>query len=165
MREADTVTAPRPATPDDASAIARLRSELILSEPLDETWLAICSDQLAARLQPAGDARAYVIDAPTGGLATCALGLVHAVLPAPKYPQGLAVRIHAVATAPAYQRRGYAKAALGALLDHLEKDGVTLYELYASDGSAPLYASLGFRSDPALMRMTRFPTQTRETPS
>ncbi|WP_327359968.1 GNAT family N-acetyltransferase [Streptomyces sp. NBC_01296] len=148
---------PRLATPADAAEISRLRSENILSEPLDTLWLDRCTDQLAVRLVPGGDARAYVIDAPDGRLASCALGLVHAVLPAPKYPQGLAVRIHAVATDPDHRRRGHAKAALTALLDHLEADGVTLYELYASEGSAPLYEGLGFGSDPALMRMTRFP--------
>ncbi|WP_189967180.1 GNAT family N-acetyltransferase [Streptomyces violascens] len=152
------MTVPRAAAPADAGEIARLRSELILSEPLDTTWLALCRTQLADRLDSGGDARAYVVDAPTGGLATCALALIHPVLPAPKYPRGLAARIHAVATVPAYQRRGYAKAALTMLLEHLEGEGVTLYELYASEGSAPLYASLGFKSDPALMRMTRFPT-------
>ncbi|MEV0415856.1 GNAT family N-acetyltransferase [Streptomyces sp. NPDC050448] len=150
----------RMATPADAGEIARLRSELILSEPLDETWLKVCADQLTTRLQPAGDARAYVVDAPGGRLATCALGLIHPVLPAPKYPKGLAVRIHAVATEPAHRRHGYARAALAALLAHLERDGVTLYELYASEGSAPLYEGLGFSSDPALMRMTRFPALT-----
>ncbi|MEU4360230.1 GNAT family N-acetyltransferase [Streptomyces virginiae] len=66
------------------------------------------------------------------------------------------MRIHAVATDPTHRRHGYAKAALAALLDHLERDGVTLYELYASAGSAPLYEGLGFAADPALMRMTRF---------
>ncbi|MEU9035046.1 GNAT family N-acetyltransferase [Streptomyces sp. NPDC048352] len=151
------MTEPRLATPVDAAEITRLRSENILSEPLDEAWLAACADQLALRLQDGGDARAYVIDAPGGGLSTCALGLVHAVLPAPKYPKGLAVRIHTVATDPAHRRRGHARAALAALLDHLERDGVTLYELYASAGSAPLYEGLGFAADPALMRMTRFP--------
>ncbi|ELP62561.1 hypothetical protein STRTUCAR8_00990 [Streptomyces turgidiscabies Car8] len=34
---------------------------------------------------------------------------------------------------------------------------MTLYELHASDDSVPLYAALGFTSDPALMRMTRLP--------
>lgn len=148
---------PRLATPDDAGEIARLRSELILSEPLDETWLAICLDQLATRLREGGDARAYVVDGPDGRLATCALGLIHPVLPAPRYPKGLAVRIHTVATDPAHRRRGYARAALAALLDHLERDGVTLYDLHASKESAPLYKALGFTADPALMRMTRLP--------
>ncbi|MGE7384180.1 GNAT family N-acetyltransferase [Streptomyces sp. NPDC004126] len=132
---------PRLATPADAAEIARLRSENILSEPLDEVWLTTCADQLALRLQDGGDARAYVIDSPAGGLATCALGLVHAVLPAPKYPKGLAVRIHAVATDPAHRRRGYAKAALAALLDHLEDDGVTLYELYARTPWHPAWSA------------------------
>ncbi|MFF9864702.1 GNAT family N-acetyltransferase [Streptomyces sp. NPDC013953] len=153
--------APRLATPADAGEIARLRSELILSQRLDEHWLALCREQLAARLVPGGDARAYVVDAPTGGLAACALGLVQAVLPAPAYPKGLAVRIHSVATEPAHRRRGFARAALSALLTHLEEEGVTLYELYAhGEGSAPLYASLGFAGDPALMRMTRMTART-----
>ncbi|WFB11359.1 NUDIX domain-containing protein [Streptomyces sp. LX-29] len=85
--EEDAAATPRLATPADAAEIARLRSELILSTPLDATWLATCTDQLAARLARGGDARAYVVDAPTGGLATCALGLIHAVLPAPRYPR------------------------------------------------------------------------------
>ncbi|MET7740298.1 GNAT family N-acetyltransferase [Streptomyces sp. NPDC005385] len=112
---------------------------------------------LAERLALGGDARAYVIDAPTSGLASCSLGLIHPVLPAPNYAKGRAAHIHAVATEPAFQRRGCAKATLAALLDRLERDGLTLCELYASEGSAPLYAGLGFASNPALMRMTHFP--------
>ncbi|MGW2695687.1 hypothetical protein [Streptomyces sp. NPDC001296] len=37
--------------------------------------------------------------------------------------------MHAVAAVPRFQRRGYAKATLTALLDHLERDSLTLYEL------------------------------------
>ncbi|MEU2715468.1 GNAT family N-acetyltransferase [Streptomyces sp. NPDC007205] len=155
------MTTPRRATPADAEGITHLRSELILSPPLDSTWSAVCRDQLAERLQPAGDARAYVIDTPDGGLATCALALVSPVLPAPRYPEGLAARIQAVATRPGYRRRGYAKAALTALLDDLEQEGVTLFELHASDESRPLYEGLGFISDPALMRRTALPPQSR----
>ncbi|MDV5143435.1 GNAT family N-acetyltransferase [Streptomyces sp. SBC-4] len=146
---------PRLATPDDAGEIIRMRSDFILSEPLDKEWLARCRDHLASRLEPGGDARSYVVDASSGGLVSCALGLIHPVLPAPKYPKGLAGRIHAVATDPSYRRRGHARAVLTALLAHLERDGVTLYELHASTEAAPLYEEFGFASDAALMRMTR----------
>ncbi|WP_324605040.1 GNAT family N-acetyltransferase [Streptomyces sp. NRRL S-1022] len=153
------MTTPRRALPADAEAITRLRSELILSQPLDSVWLSLCRDQLAERLRPRGDARAYVVDAPEGGVATCALALVSPVLPAPRYPKGLSARIQAVATRPDHRRRGYAKAALTALLDDLGQEGVTLFELHASDESRPLYEGLGFVSDPALMRRTALPPQ------
>ncbi len=92
---------PRPATADDAAEITRLRSQLVLNESLDEEWLVICRNQLAHRLRPEGGARACFVDAPGGGLAACALAPVHPVLSAPKYPKGLAARIHVVATEPA----------------------------------------------------------------
>ncbi|MEU2060565.1 GNAT family N-acetyltransferase [Streptomyces sp. NPDC013455] len=155
------MTTPRRATPADAEAIARLRSELILSEPLDPAWLSLCRDQLAGRLQPGGDARAYVVDAPGDQVASCALALVGPVLPAPRYPKGLSARVQAVATRPGHRRRGYARAALTALLDDLEQEGVTLFELHASDASRPLYEELGFVSDPALMRRTALPPRDR----
>ncbi|MFF0433877.1 GNAT family N-acetyltransferase [Streptomyces sp. NPDC004327] len=145
----------RQATPDDAAEISRLRSAYVLSEPLGEEWLDRTRNHLAGRLGPTGDARAYVVDAPTGGLASCALGLIHPVLPGPRYPKGLAARIHLVATHPDFRRRGLARATVSALLDHLTRDGVTLFELHASKDAAPLYEEFGFVSQSALMRMTR----------
>uniref|UniRef100_A0AAU2W147 GNAT family N-acetyltransferase n=1 Tax=Streptomyces sp. NBC_00008 TaxID=2903610 RepID=A0AAU2W147_9ACTN len=76
-------------------------------------------------------------------------------LPAPAYPKGLAARVHALATRPEFRRRGLAREVLSALLDRLQADGVTLFELHASEEAAPLYRDLGFTADPALMRMTR----------
>ncbi|MFF2775614.1 GNAT family N-acetyltransferase [Streptomyces sp. NPDC058052] len=145
----------RPAGPADAGEITRLRSTYVLSEPLGEDWLAVCREQLAERLGPGGDARAHVVDAPAGGLAACAMGLIHRLLPGPRYPEGLAGRVHVVATEAAYRRRGYARAAVAALLERFQQEGVTLFELHASDEAAPLYAEFGFASDPAMMRMTR----------
>ncbi|MGC5396643.1 GNAT family N-acetyltransferase [Streptomyces sp. DT20] len=158
-----TVAAPtgteRPATraagPADAEGIIGLRSEFVLSEPLDTEWSALCSTQLARRLSPGGDARAQVALAPDGSVVSCALGLIHPVLPAPAYPKGLAARVHALATRPEFRRRGLAREVLSALLDRLQADGVTLFELHASEAAAPLYRDLGFTADPALMRMTR----------
>ncbi|MEU1365027.1 GNAT family N-acetyltransferase [Streptomyces sp. NPDC005803] len=146
----------RAATPDDAENIIRLRSEHILSAPLSEEWIRRCTDELSPRLTPAGDARAFVIDAPDGTLASCALGLIHAVLPAPAYPRGLAAHVQVVATHPGLRRRGYARTVVSALLDHLsEVEDVTLFELTARVESAPLYRELGFAGGPTLMRMTR----------
>ncbi|MET9778821.1 GNAT family N-acetyltransferase [Streptomyces sp. NPDC006367] len=145
----------RTATPADAEGIVRMRSEYILSEPLSEEWIRRCTIQLVPRLAAAGDARAFVVDAPDGSMAACALGLIHPVLPAPAYPKGLAARVHAVATRPDFRRRGYARAALSALLDQLHAEHVTLFELHASEEAAPLYRALGFASSTALMRMTR----------
>ncbi|MFE0779027.1 GNAT family N-acetyltransferase [Streptomyces sp. NPDC058861] len=127
---------PRPASVDAAAGITRLRSRFVLSEPLGAEWLGICRDQLASRLRPEGDARAWVVDAPGGELAA---------------------RIHVVATEPAHQRRGLARAAVSALLETLGREGATLYELHASVDAAPLYEEFGFARDPALMRMTRIP--------
>ncbi|MCE0444822.1 GNAT family N-acetyltransferase [Streptomyces tricolor] len=125
---------PRPARPDDAFEIARLRSELILAEP----------GRILARRMP-GPARH-----PTAPRRRRP-GLRHrrhrqrtrqlrprlspAAAPAPKYPKGLAARIHAVAAEPSYRRRGYAKAALATLLEHLEQHSVTRYERPCTKGS------------------------------
>jgi 8-oxo-dGTP pyrophosphatase MutT (NUDIX family)/GNAT superfamily N-acetyltransferase len=146
----------RAATPADAEAVIRMRSEHVLSEPLSEEWIRRCTDELAPRLTERGDARAFVIDAPDGTMAACALGLVHPVLPAPAYPRGLAARVHVVATHPDFRRRGYARATVSTLLDHLsDVEHVTLFELHAGGEAQQLYRELGFTGSPALMRMTR----------
>ncbi|MFF3849345.1 GNAT family N-acetyltransferase [Streptomyces sp. NPDC002328] len=132
-----------------------MRSEHVLSEPLSEDWIRRCTGELAPRLTPTGDARAFVIDAPDGSLAACALGLIHPVLSGPAYPRGLAARVQVVATHPGFRRRGFARAVVSALLDRLRTERVTLFELHASELSAPLYRELGFAGSPALMRMTR----------
>lgn len=63
-------------------------SEYVLSEPMDKEWIRRCTAELAPRLAPGGDALAYVIDAPDGSMAACALGLIRRVLPAPPSPGG-----------------------------------------------------------------------------
>ncbi|MER6231222.1 hypothetical protein AB0G98_17160 [Streptomyces sp. NPDC020196] len=58
-----------------------MRSEHVLSTPFTEDWLRRCTDELAPRLTPGGDARAVVIDAPDGTTAACALGLAYPQAP------------------------------------------------------------------------------------
>lgn len=155
----------RAATSTDAENIIRMRSEHVLSRPFSEEWIGRCTDELAPRRSPAVDARAFVIDSPDGTMAACALGLIHPVLPAPAYPRGLAARVHIVATRPGFRRRGYARAVVTALLDHLaDAEDVTLFELHASVDAQPLYRDLGFTGSPALMRMTRLPAATASAP-
>lgn len=156
----------RAATSADAEGIVRMRSAHVLSQPLGEEWIGRCADELAPRLSPAGDARAFIVDAPDGTMAACALGLVHPMLPAPAHPRGLVARVHVVATHPDFRRRGYARAVVTALLDRLaDVEGVTLFEVHAGVEAQPLYRELGFTGSPALMRMTRLePTTTVGTP-
>ncbi|MGW6202316.1 GNAT family N-acetyltransferase [Streptomyces sp. NPDC055089] len=127
-----------------------------MSAPMSEDWILRCADELAPRLTPEGDAWAFVIDAPDSTLASCALGLIHTVLPSPANPGGLAADVKVLATAPGLRRRGYARAVVSALIDHLAhvKD-INLFEVNASLEAAPLYRELGFTGGPALMRMTR----------
>ncbi|MFI2412147.1 GNAT family N-acetyltransferase [Streptomyces sp. NPDC018947] len=146
----------RAATPADAGAIIRMRSEHVLSEPVNEEWIRRCAEELAPRLAPEGDGRAFVIDAPGGVTAACALGLIHPVLPAPACPRGLAARVQVVAAHPDFRRRGYARAVLSALLDHLSGvEDVTLFEVSSSVEAMSLYREFGFDGSPELMRMTR----------
>ncbi|MFD7014001.1 hypothetical protein [Streptomyces sp. NPDC059928] len=51
----------------------------------------------------------------------------------------------------------HANVAIGDILRLLERDDATLCKRYADEGSVPLYASLGCKSEPVLMRMIRFP--------
>ncbi|MET8290054.1 GNAT family N-acetyltransferase [Streptomyces sp. NPDC005132] len=146
----------RAATPTDAEAITRMRSAYVLSAPLTEDCVRQCTDELAPRLTPEGNARASVVDARDGTMAACALGLIHPVLAALAYPRGRAARMQIVATHPDHRRRGYARAVVSTLLDHLaDVENVTLFELHTSTEAAPLYRELGFSGSPALMRMTR----------
>ncbi|MGQ4347518.1 hypothetical protein [Streptomyces sp. SAS_275] len=63
------------ATSADAEGIIRMRSAHVLSAPLDEEWIGRSADELAPRLAPGGDARAFVVDTPDSSMAACALVL------------------------------------------------------------------------------------------
>ncbi|WP_236577198.1 GNAT family N-acetyltransferase [Streptomyces sp. MBT55] len=164
LRAAEAPLVVRAATPADAEAIMRMRSELILTEPLDEAWTAASSVGLARRLEPGGDARAVIVVSPDGRPASCALGFVHRLLPAPAYPKGLAGRVHLVATLPAFRRRGHARRAVSALLDQLASEGVTLFELNAGEEASPLYEQLGFAPASSMMRMNRLIAREDQAP-
>ncbi|MFC9156798.1 GNAT family N-acetyltransferase [Streptomyces bauhiniae] len=149
-----TAHAARPATPADAEGIVRLRSAFVLAEPLSEEWIVRSGAELAARLAPGGDARACVVDAPDGTLASCALALVHPVLPEPASPSGRAAQVHTVVTHPSWRRRGNARSALTALLDRLRAEGAAPVEADAPGAARALFRASGFCGSLAPMRMT-----------
>ncbi|MER8015254.1 GNAT family N-acetyltransferase [Streptomyces griseoluteus] len=153
-RHPATAHAVRLATPADAEGIVRLRSAHVLAEPLPEEWIVRSGAELAARLVPGGDGLACVVDAPDGTLASCALALLHPVLPEPASPCGRAARVHTVATHPSWRGRGHARSALTALLDRLRAEGVAPVEAEASAGAGAFFRASGFRGGPAPMRLT-----------
>lgn len=139
----------RAATSADAGAITRMHSAYVLSTPFTDDWLRLSTDMLAPRLTPEGDARAFVVDAPDGTMAACALGLISPVLPAPAYPRGRAARVQIAATRPEFRRRGYARAVVSTLLDHLaDVEDVTLFELHTSPEAAPCTGSSASTATP-----------------
>ncbi|MDH6109913.1 GNAT superfamily N-acetyltransferase [Kitasatospora sp. MAP12-15] len=122
---------------------------------LDGAWKVGLADFLECHLVRDRVA-AFVVDDPGGGLASCALGVVHRGLPGPDH-EGVFGVIHTVVTAPEFRRRGYGRAVTEALVAWLTGRGCTLLNLNASDDGAPLYASLGFRVNPRAMRLVGRP--------
>ncbi|THA71981.1 GNAT family N-acetyltransferase [Streptomyces sp. A0958] len=95
---------------------------------------------------------AFVVDDPDGGLAACAIGLVHQGLPGPDHA-GVFGQIQTVVTGRRFRRRGYGRAVTNALVDWLTGQGCTLLNLTASEAGRPLYASLGFTPNARAMRL------------
>ncbi|MGI6753027.1 MAG: ribosomal protein S18-alanine N-acetyltransferase [Eubacteriales bacterium] len=68
-----------------------------------------------------------------------------------------------VATHPDFQRRGFARAVLGALVDYADQNGIVTLSLEVRESNAPaisLYRSAGFVVAGQRPRYYRFPTET-----
>ncbi|MDH6121770.1 GNAT superfamily N-acetyltransferase [Kitasatospora sp. GAS204A] len=144
----------RPASPADAAELARIHAEMV---GVDATgpWRDRLADHLREQL---GSDRvaAFVIDDPAGGLAACAIGVVHQGLPGPDHA-GVFGQLQTVVTEQPFRRRGYGRAVTCALVEWLTARGCTLLTLNASDSAVPLYASLGFASSSRAMRFVGKP--------
>jgi GNAT superfamily N-acetyltransferase len=151
----------RPATPDDADELVRLRAEMLrtFGDPrtFNDDWRLPARDTLRERLTGSSMA-AFVVDQPGGGgLASCAVGIVEQRLGSPDNPSGLFGYVFNVSTDPAHRRRGYSRACMEALLEWFRSRGVGAADLRASADGEPLYTDLGFvrTADPAMrMRIT-----------
>ncbi|MFJ9446406.1 GNAT family N-acetyltransferase [Kitasatospora sp. NPDC101235] len=134
----------RAATPHDADELLRLRVAVLTGEPVTDQWRATFRDDVRRRLGTDPDLFAYVADAPGGGLAACAIGIVYRGYCGPAYPTGRWARIHTVVTDPAHRRQGLARAVTSALVTAITQHGCSI-ELRATEAGVPLYRSLGFK--------------------
>lgn len=135
--------AARPAVPEDADELLRLRVAVLDGGPLTEEWRTTFRDDMRERLGTDPNLLAYVVPA-DGGLAACAIGIVYRGYLGPAFPTGRWGRIHTVVTDPAHQRRGHGRAVTTALVEALQDRGCGSVELRATAAGAPLYSSLGF---------------------
>ncbi|MFG3686370.1 GNAT family N-acetyltransferase [Micromonospora sp. NPDC047740] len=147
----------RPATPDDAAELVRLRGLMLAAvkgaEPPPGPWQDVARAQLREWLaEPEPSMAAFVVDAPDGTLAACAVGTIERRLGGPDNPNGLTGYVFNVSTDPVHRRRGHSRACLTALLGWFHERGVRRIDLRASAAGRPLYRSLGFREtrDPAM---------------
>jgi GNAT superfamily N-acetyltransferase len=162
----------RPAVPDDAPELVRLRA-VMLGAMAGHTrpcrchdrgnpttvpsggWQAQAERTLRRRLsEPDGTMTALVVDDPErpGRLAACVVGVIEQRLSGPDNPTGAVGYVFSVATDPERRRRGYSRACMVRLLAWFAQRGITTVDLRASAEGEPLYRSLGFvrTSDPAM---------------
>ncbi|MER5863909.1 GNAT family N-acetyltransferase [Kitasatospora sp. NPDC002040] len=142
----------RPATPEDAAELVRLRGlmfEAMSGRADPGPWRRTAELELRERLAVPADRRtmaAFVLDDPAepGRLAACAVGTLERRLPAPGHPDGLFGFVFNICTDPAHRRRGHARACTEALLAWFDARRVTRVDLHATEGGEALYRSLGF---------------------
>ena len=151
---------PRHATPTDAHEVVRLAALMYSSMGLDATgvaWRENATKMMTVRL--GGDEVAvFVIDDPesAGALAACGGVAVIQRLPGPNTPSGRWGYVQWISTEPRYQRRGYARAIMDAILAWLEARGIQNVELHYTTQGEPLYRALGF-ADPHAPELRRQP--------
>nr|WP_296074366.1 GNAT family N-acetyltransferase [uncultured Actinoplanes sp.] len=149
----------RPATPEDADELVRLRAVMLGSlnhGAWDDQWREPTRRLLVGKLgDPVAALAAYVVDRPAGpGLAACAVGTIEQRLGSPGNPDGRSGYVFSVATDPDMRRRGFSRACLTGLLEWFAGRGVRRVTLMASPDGEALYESLGFaRSVEPAMRL------------
>jgi GNAT superfamily N-acetyltransferase len=154
--------APRPATPADAAELTRLRGHMLAAMGIDvdarPVWREECRRRFA-ELVTEPSFKAYVVDAPGGGLAACGGGWIDRRLPSPS-SAGLVGHIANMCTDPAHRRQGHARAVLAALMRWFADEGVGRVELHATDEGRGLYEQVGFTApDWPALRWTALPAR------
>ena len=147
----------RAAGPADAEELVRLRAVMFDAMGYDATlgdWQRPAVATFRRELAGPG-LIATVIDAPTGGLASCAAAFVRPDMPRPGDVAEVMGHVHNVCTDPAWRRRGLARLVVTALVEQLDVLGVTKSDLHASKEGLSLYESLGYRARTGGVEMVR----------
>ncbi|KQV20833.1 MULTISPECIES: GNAT family N-acetyltransferase [unclassified Kitasatospora] len=144
----NTPARPRPALPEDAEELLRLRVEVLTGEPATEQWRTTFQADMRERLGADPTLLAFVADAEDSRLAACAIGIIYRGYEGPFYPGGLWGRVHTVVTDPKHRRKGMGEAVTRSLITALQEAGCSSVELSATDEGRPLYDKLGFTPAP-----------------
>lgn len=136
----------RRAGPGDMDAIVRLRAVMLGSldgvEIPPGPWQDHMRATMAARM--ADDSLAvFVVDGPESPV-SCAVGTIEDRFGGPRDPNGRIGYVFNVVTDPAFERRGYARACMDALVGWFGTRHVTRVELKASVFGKALYERMGF---------------------
>jgi GNAT superfamily N-acetyltransferase len=149
------MTEVRPATPDDAEELTRLRLEMMraLNDDIPAgAWMRDTEERLRKNLaEPDGPMCAFVVDAPDGdGLAASSIGVIDERLPSHTNPDGREGYVFSVSTDPRWRRHGYARGVVMATLDWFSGRGVRRIVLQSSPYGEGLYRELGFVDRPGV---------------
>lgn len=145
----------RDATPSDADDLVRLDAAIVssLGGDADGEWRGRAGDSLRGSLSEGRVIGAVVtVD---GVAVSGAMATIWTTIPGPGH-DGRRAWVFGVATDEPFRRKGYARAALGRVLDRLDADGIVKIDLSATPEGESLYRSLGFAVSP-FARMVRRP--------
>ncbi len=143
--------------PDDAEELVRLRVvmfEAMGRDVADGDWQRPCVEMFRRELGGPG-LIATVVDAPGGGLASCAAAFIRPDMPRPGDVVTSIAHVHNVCTDPAWRRQGLARLVVSALVDRLDALGLTKTDLHASVDGRGLYESVGFKLREGGVEMVR----------
>ena len=149
----------RAARAEDVPALVELRALMFAAMGVREVgeWRSSSARWFADRLESPGF-RFAVVEA-GGRVVAGATGTLRDIGPGPGVPDGRDVLVTNVCTVPDARRRGYAGAAVGAVVEWARALGVTRVELVATAEGQPLYRAAGFREDPNTVMRLRVDTR------
>ena len=137
----------RRATAGDAAELTRLRGLMhaaMGADPGSAQWQRACEAAFVRRLAQPDEFVAFLVE-DGGRVVSCGAGWIEEHLPSPRQLDGRRGHIASMSTDPQFQRRGYARQVLGALMAWFTSYDVPRVDLRATPDGRPLYEAFGFR--------------------